>query len=190
MGGANSGRTTDKRLAEECLSLDLAKLMRAGDVAKGKTIAGKVSWPQDCTPITSVKFQLDLRSARLSLIFHSPLADGQSREISQAIALTSTAQNFGGRRWWLRCPVTGSRARKLYLSPESDRFASRQAWSLGYRVERLSHFDRPFEKMFRAQRNLGGEQGLGASGYRLTVESDWGFPVDSGRANQRGCAVV
>jgi hypothetical protein len=28
-----------------------------------------------------------------------------------------------------------------------------------------------------------------ASGRRLTLESDWGFRVDCGRASQRGCVV-
>jgi len=156
MGGINSGRTTDKLLAEDCLSLDLAKLMRSGRVTEGRAVSGKVSWPVNAAPITSVKFLLDLRSvARLVLIFRLPLPDGNGQEISQTIALTSTAQNFGGRRWWMRCPVTGERARKLYLPIGGDRFASRKAWNLGYRVERLSHFDRPFEKLARAQRKLG-----------------------------------
>ena len=162
MGGVSSGRTTDKRLVEECLSLDLANLMPAGKTADDGTITGSVAWPTDWAPIASVKFRLDLRSARLALIFRLRLSDGKSREIWQTVALTSTMQNFGGRRWWLRCPVTGNRARKLYLPSGADQFASRKAWNLGYRVERLSHFDRPFEKMFRAQRKLGGEQGLAA----------------------------
>ena len=80
----------------------------------------------------------------------------------QVIALTALPQYLGGHRWWLRCPVTGERVRTLHLPPGGDRFASRKAWGLAYRVERLNRFDRPFEKLFRAQRKLGGAQGLGA----------------------------
>ncbi|MCC7393283.1 MAG: hypothetical protein IT553_00350 [Sphingomonadaceae bacterium] len=49
----------------------------------------------------------------------------------------------------------------LYLPPNGDRFASRKAWNLTYRAERLNRFDRPFEKLFRMQRRIGGKQGLG-----------------------------
>lgn len=32
---------------------------------------------------------------------------------------------------------------------------------MGYRSERLAHFDRPFEKLYRLQRRLGAPQGWG-----------------------------
>jgi hypothetical protein len=117
-------------------------------------------------PIASAKFRLDLRvspapTLDIEISLQSPT--GQQNQVRQRIALTSTVQNFGGRRWWMACPLTGSRARKLYLAPNATCFASRRALQLGYRVERLSHFDRPFEKLFRAQRKLGCGQGLGAN---------------------------
>jgi hypothetical protein len=165
MDGSLSGRRSEKLLAEECLSLDLAWLMRLGPIREGMAGDGEIIWTIGGTQIGFVKFRLDLRMvdvARLTLTYGIRLADGQFRDISQEIALTSTSQNFGGRRWWMRCPVIGARARKLYLPACADRFASRKAWNLGYRVERLSHFDRPFEKLFRVQRKLGGARGLAA----------------------------
>ena len=60
----------------------------------------------------------------------------------------------------MRCPVTGERARCLYLPPGGAHFASRAALGLSYRVEGLTRFDRPFEKLFRVQRRLGDVQGL------------------------------
>src|SRR4051812_29005072 len=38
------------------------------------------------------------------------------------IKLESDAPPFGGRRWWLVCPLTGRRARKLYLFPDQGEF--------------------------------------------------------------------
>lgn len=58
--------------------------------------------------------------------------------------------------------MTGKRVRTLHLPPNGRRFASREALGLAYRVERLDHFDRPFEKLFRVQRRLGQPQELGA----------------------------
>jgi len=57
-------------------------------------------------------------------------------------------------------PVTGERARTLHLPPGGSRFASRKAFGLSYRVERLTRFNRPFEKLFRLQRRLGVRKGL------------------------------
>ena len=51
--------------------------------------------------------------------------------------------------------------RVLYLAPGTEKFAGRMALGLAYRVERISRFDRPFEKLFRAQRRIGAAQCLG-----------------------------
>jgi hypothetical protein len=48
----------------------------------------------------------------------------------------------------------------VYLAPGGNQFASRKALDLTYRVERLNRFDRPFEKLFRAQRRLGNSESL------------------------------
>ena len=143
-------------LVEDCLTLDLAWLMRLAPIGSGQSGIGEINWRVNGEPMKSARFRLDLRelkSARLTI---------RSETISQVITLTAVRQNFGGRRWWMRCPVTGERVRCLYLPPGGALFASRAALGLSYRVERLSRFDRPFEKLFRAQRRLDHVQGLGA----------------------------
>lgn len=163
MGSIHSGRRGGSPIVEDCLALDIAWLMRLGPIKVGSTASGEVVWSSDGQRIGAIRFRLDLRhldAARLILRYALTLPDGQSRAVCQKIDLTSTTPHFGGRRWWMRCPVTGARVRKLYLPSSGDRFAGRKAGSLGYRVERINHFDRPFEKLFRAQRRLGGAQGL------------------------------
>lgn len=153
-----------KLLVEDCLTLDLAWLMRLGPISDGQKGSGAVNWSCDGHSILSARFQLDLLSAgRAKLILFYDLAgeSGVRTKVRQAITLSATQQHFGGRRWWLRCPVTGERVRTLHLPPHGDRFASRRAWRLVYRVERLNRFDRPFEKLFRAQRRLGANARLG-----------------------------
>jgi hypothetical protein len=121
-----------------------------------------LNWSIDGQAVASIRFRLDLRdkgAARLILNL-CPKGNGESRPTRQTIALTVTQQHLGGKRWWLRCPMTGRRVRTLHLPPGCDRFASREAWGLAYRVERLDHFDRPFEKLCRVQRRLGQSQGL------------------------------
>ncbi|MCL4671684.1 MAG: hypothetical protein KJZ64_01835 [Sphingomonadaceae bacterium] len=143
---------------EDCLSLDLAWLMRLGPIRDGQAGSGEINWSRDGDHVAAAHFRLDLRStetARLMLKFHAV------RLVEQAITLTALPQHFGGRRWWMICPVTGERVRTLHLPLSGESFASRKAWGLAYRVERLGRFDRPFEKLFRAQRRLGGAQALG-----------------------------
>ncbi len=48
------------------------------------------------------------------------------------LTCTSTRPNFGGRRWWLRCPGCGARRRTLYLRQERRNFACRSCLRLAY----------------------------------------------------------
>ncbi|WP_298466021.1 hypothetical protein [uncultured Erythrobacter sp.] len=88
--------------------------------------------------------------------------DGEDKEhVKQTVQLCHTRPNFGGKRWWMICPFRRVRVGKLYLPPGGDRFASRQAWRLGYQSQRIASRDRPFEALFRIQKKLGCEQGWG-----------------------------
>lgn len=155
MSDLYSGRHGSKPLVEDCPKIDLAWLMRLGPIHDGQAGNGEIHWHDGGAFVQSARFRLDLRNVEDAYL------TVRSGPINQKIALVSVPQHFGGRRWWLRCPVTGERARTLHLPPESARFASRKAWALAYRVERLVRFDRPFEKAFRTQRKLNGTQGLG-----------------------------
>jgi hypothetical protein len=169
MGSSLSGRRDGKPLVEDCLTIDLALLMRLGPIGEGQAGSGEFHWSIEGQPIGSIRFRLDFRdtnNAALILYFNVSQPDGEHNPKKQTIMLIATPQHFGGRRWWLRCPVTGERVRTLQLPPNGDHFASRDAWGLAYRVERLNRFDRPFEKMFRLQRKLGGLQGLAAGAER------------------------
>ncbi|MGY4397163.1 hypothetical protein ACVWZA_002354 [Sphingomonas sp. UYAg733] len=155
MDSTHFGRRDGKRLVEDCLTLDLAWIMRLGPMGDGQAGSGEIHWHTDGMHARSAHFRLDLRSVDSAHLTVS------SKTVIQRIALVAVPQHFGGRRWWFRCPVTGDRARTLHLPPGGLRFASRKAWTLAYRVERLARFDRPFEKLFRTQRKLSGAQGLG-----------------------------
>lgn len=151
-------------LVEDCLALDLAWLMRLATIREGQAGTGDVRWSVNGDVIGALRFQLDLRQQnrpQLILQFNVRNAENSAAPMHQAIALSALPQNFGGVRWWMICPSTGARVRKIYFPPQGVRFAGRKAHGLSYRVERLTRFDRPFEKLFRAQRYLSGAQGLG-----------------------------
>ena len=154
-----------KRLVEDCLTVDLAWLMRLAPIREGQAGTGEINWRADGDLIGALRFHLDLRAtgtARLVLHYNLAATERPREPIRQVIALTVQPQHFGGRRWWMRCPANGDRTRTLHLPPAGNCFASRRALGLTYRVERLNRFDRPFEKLFRAQRRLGNPQRLGA----------------------------
>ena len=162
--GMKATGSGEKNLVEDCLALDLAWLMRLGPIREGQAGNGEIHWNR-CGFHFSARFRLDLLdpdAGCLTVRYSLPWQGMLGRQVRQAVTLTSTPQHFGGRRWWMRCPDTGERVRILYLAPGGRKFASRGALGLSYQVEQQNRFDRPFEKLFRAQRKLDGGGKLGA----------------------------
>lgn len=84
---------------------------------------------------------------------------GTSQNQDQQVRLSFTEPNYGGKRWWMHCPVNGDRVSKLYFPAGGDIFASRRAWNLGYSSQREASRDQVFSKLFKLQSRLGCEQG-------------------------------
>lgn len=153
-------------LVEDCLTLDLAALMRLAPRLDGQVGHGSLSWRVDDEVVGSAWVRIDLRSAetaQLVIAFACGGEDGGKRRVvAQRVRLAFTVPQFGGRRWWMICPVTGDRVRCLHLPPAGDRFACRKAWNLSYRMERLGRLERSFEQLARHQRRLCGVATEGA----------------------------
>lgn len=150
---------------EECVTLDLGLILRRGWAKDGEISRGVLLWASlDSTANMTAGYLSNMtvkRDAHLILVL-TRIGEGQrSKTFEQRVELTSTSPTYGGRRWWFVCPITGRRACKLHLPAEADLFASRDAWNLRHRSQRISRRYRPFEKMFRLQRKLGGQEGWG-----------------------------
>lgn len=91
---------------------------------------------------------------------------GEQRKYVQHVPLSFTIPRFGGKRWWMHCPINGSRVGKLYCPNGADTFASRTARRLGYYSQRKAKRDKPFEALFRLQKKLGCREGWEAGLYR------------------------
>lgn len=61
----------------------------------------------------------------------------------------------------MHCPWTGARVGKLYCPSGGEKFASRKAYRVGYRSQRMTKRDAIFERLFRLQEKLGCERGWG-----------------------------
>lgn len=163
MGGYGSGRYGGRPIAEHCLRIDLAWMMRRGMAREGRDYGGTLSWSCNGSPSGSIGYWAKLAEPgceRLELSYTRGNGDDAER-VNQTIRLTFTEPNYGGKRWWMVCPYRHIRVGKLYLPPGGDRFASRKAWRLGYQSQWDAARDRPFERLFKLQKKLGCEQGWG-----------------------------
>ncbi|MDE2406856.1 MAG: hypothetical protein KGL91_03215 [Xanthomonadaceae bacterium] len=97
---------------ESALCLDLLRLLRTRCIVPGCTSSGTLTWTRDGREhVASVGYRADLgeASGTLTLAYR---ADGQDAQ--DVIPLSTVANNYGGRNWFMHCPATGKRARKLY----------------------------------------------------------------------------
>lgn len=161
MGGYNSGRRNGRPIAEDSMRIDLAWMIRNARAVPGHYVSGVLRWSSRGASIGSISYVADMcdgDSGRLTLSYRRGKS-GDMKEVEQVVPLSCTPLYFGGRRWWMHCPISKRRVGKLYLPLGGDVFASRGAWRLGYRSQRVSGRDKPFERLFRLQRKLGHEEG-------------------------------
>lgn len=161
MGGLGSGNHTGRLTANMCQSIDVAAMIRQERLVPGCLTYGGLSWNCGGSPAGAISYQGDMTDAfnATLVLSYSISRRGERQDVRQEVRLSFTEPNYGGRRWWMHCPITGRRVRKLYKPLGGDRFACRQAWRLVYQSQHDAHGDRNFEKLFRLQRKLGSEQG-------------------------------
>jgi hypothetical protein len=184
MSRMNSKNNHNRTLVEDCLKLDLAWIMRLGPVRDGQSGTGQVNWTKDGEPTGSAQFRLILTNEDVAQLIL------QFGDTKQVIRLTSVKQHFGGRRWWLLCPVTGAKARNLYRPEGGDCFASRKVWGLVYSMENLSRSNRTFEQLNRLQKKLGFNVSLDGQVVRPKGMWERSFARHMARLEQRDLACM
>jgi len=143
MGGYNSGRWgfhTKKTTVEECRTLNLAQLERAGLFRSSarKTVRGSLQWTNPATgqETASVGFLLERTDGALILALAYRTRDEDMRV---PVRIETTVSNFGGFRYWGACPDCGRRVRKLYLPPGGCQFSCRICLGLTYESSQEAH---------------------------------------------------
>lgn len=162
MGGYGSGRTGGRPTVEDGLTVNLPLMLRKGWIRDGSASAGNLNWSRNGQSFSNIGYSyslVDPDDAWLKLIYTRRRQSDGRCDVEQFIRLTATLPNYGGRRWWMVCPFIGKRVTKLHMPSGGDKFASREAWRLGYRSQRVAGRDRAFEKLFRLQRKLGCPEG-------------------------------
>lgn len=164
MGGYGSGRSGGRPIADSASKIDLPWMVRTGKVREGSWITGTLHWTwSDGSSAGSISYTARMDepgNERLELSYTRGTGDTKE-SVRQTVRLESTRPHYGGKRWWMICPYRHVQVSKLYLPSGGDRFASRQAWRIGYRCQRVAQRDRASEALFKLQRKLSCEQGWG-----------------------------
>lgn len=170
MGGFGSGRQNGRPLANEALTIDFARMIRTDRAVPGKYVQGSLHWTCRGEPSGNISYDCDMRdpdNALLTLLFTTTNPQtGEKQGHVQHVRLTYTRPHYGGKRWWMHCPINGERIGKLYCPTGAKKFASRKAWGIAYYSQRIAKDEQPFEALFALQRRLGCEQGWERPIYR------------------------
>ena len=159
MGGYGSGRRNGALTVADALRLDLAHCFRKGMIIPGKTWSGTMTWSQDGKVIASLRYDANLVDPNASwLRLQYPSGPSGAPRIGHdyRIGLEITQPHYGGLRWWFQCPISGRRARVLYMPLYGGSvFASRQVGHLAYLSQRMSPEDRAVARSAKARDKLG-----------------------------------
>ena len=117
MGGYGSGRTSTKRRAEHCRSLDVNQFHRTGCLRTGWQ--SNWVWSRDGQEVARINCRTEER--RIVLDYNVRERGGDWELISQAVPITHQDCNYGGQRPYFACSGVvngqhcGRRVGKLFL---------------------------------------------------------------------------
>lgn len=166
MGGYGSGQSGGRPPVEDSLTLNLPRLIQTGWLKPGAWTSGTLRWRIVGTDkeTASIGFEGQLGQTDGCIRLHWTSTShwsGEKRQCENHITLITSAQPFGGRRWWFVCPRTGQRATRLHLPYGAYTFACRNAYRLAYRSQRETPRDRALSRAFALRQKVGDHGGIG-----------------------------
>ena len=143
---------------ESALTLDVRRLARMGILRDGAR--GSLTWSRDGAQFSSLGYAVALHeyAGTLTLSYTAPDRDtGERKSITCPIALSSIPLHYGGRRWYVHCPLTGRRAQTLHKWNGIAKFCHRTAIrpKPTYASQRTSGSDRIMAQRWAIRRKLG-----------------------------------
>lgn len=160
MGGLGStrwGGHIKKTTVEECLTLSMDVVGQFEGLQERKPWQGTIRWTKVRTgeETANIRYVFWPRGEGwewdgelvLKYTITRPQYGGEDEvtEVDYGIDLETTPCNFGGERWWFRCPLVKSgtpcerRCFKLYCPPGGDYFGCRECYDLTYRSAQTAH---------------------------------------------------
>lgn len=139
---------------ESALCLDLRHLMKQGATQPGCTLAGSLHWRRDGQEVAGIRYQsvLGEEAGELVLTYRT-----EGQDVCDFIRLSSIPTAWGSRDWFMHCPATGRRARKLYKWEGLPHFRHRDAVRPRptYASQRDSGSDRIIRQRWALRQKLG-----------------------------------
>lgn len=166
-----------KTKVEYCLKLSVFGLNRDGLLDNPGYRSGSLNWGEK----NSVSFNLwlDDRGGLLKLFYTVTRGwTGGKKDVDQQINLTTTSCNFGGYRYWFKCPSCNKRVGCLYAN---SKFLCRDCGDLIYRSSldsnsRFSYLAKMYdheekaEKLYKDVRNQKFYDGKPTRRYKLYIK--------------------
>jgi len=119
-----------KTLVSECKKLDMLCLSRKCDL--DSRVVGSISW----TNSRGKKSEIGVFSftpGEIILSYTITKNHGNEKKAyNYRVYLDTTPCNYGGKRWWFKCPQCWRRCRILYLPPGHNYFLCRICHNLTY----------------------------------------------------------
>jgi hypothetical protein len=148
---------------ESALTIDLATPVVAQAIAPNVRRGGSWRWSRDGEEFASVGFSVTTGDYTGTLTLNYSVADrdtDERRNVTCVIRLSTTPMGFGGLRWWMHCPYTQRRARKLYKFGPIEQFCHRTAVRPlpTYASQRVSGVARVQAQRWAIRRKLGDEE--------------------------------
>jgi hypothetical protein len=159
MGGYGSGRTSYKRKAEHCRSLDVNRMQRDGCLREGSR--GDWVWWCDGDEIGRIGHRFT--GGQLVLNYRVRHNEADWEAITQYINLTQSDCNYGNTRPYFQCPgvLNGRRCKrriaKLFLGGRY--FLCRHCNNIRYSSQSDPRCDRLLRRANKLRMALGGEPG-------------------------------
>ncbi len=157
MGGYGSGRLAVHQTCEAGIKLDLADPAIRKALHPNVNTGGSWAWSSHGRQIAAISYGWSSTSVQLTLKYTS-----NGTPVVQTIALMRTTPQFGGERWWFRCPLTGARVRALFLPPGAKLWGGRRAHELAYQSSRESGQERAMLRLLSRHGSWPGDPALRA----------------------------
>ena len=143
---------------ESALCLNLVALFRDEALRQSRTNSGIWQWTRNGEPIASIGYSATLSEENGELrLTYTQTPDDEPQNVTCIIRLSSRPLPYGGRFWYMHCPYTGKRARKLYKFGPIEQFCHRTAIRPlpTYASQRVSGIERVQAKRWAIRRKLG-----------------------------------